>query len=67
MANTKFGGGKTYLTTEPSECAMHRFMQNMSDASASRSPVVHLHAVDYGLLAMLLITLVAIGATLAGN
>ena len=46
---------------------MYRFMQNMSDASASRSPVVHLNAVDYGLLAMLLITLVAFGASLAGN
>ena len=67
MENTKFGGGKTYLTTEPSECAMYRFIQNMSDASASRSPVVHLKAVDYGLLAMLLVTLVAFGATVAGN
>ncbi len=46
---------------------MYRFIQNMSDASASRSPVVHLHAVDYGLLAMLLVTLVAFGATVAGN
>ena len=72
LVNKKFGGGKNYITTEPSECAMNRFMQNSSDASAwSRSPTRRsanvLNVVDYGLLAMLLITLVSIGATLVGN
>ncbi|HWJ18164.1 MAG TPA: hypothetical protein VNR65_05485 [Geobacterales bacterium] len=53
---------------------MSRFIQNASDAFASsRSPtrqfanVIKLNAVDYGLLAMLLVTLVSIGATLVGN
>ena len=51
---------------------MNRFIQNLSDASAwSRSPTRRsanvLNVVDYGLLAMLLITLVSIGATLVGN
>jgi hypothetical protein len=53
---------------------MSRSIQNPSYAPAcSGSPtrrsvyVVHLSAVDYGLLAMLLITLVSIGATLVGN
>ncbi len=49
-------------------------IQNSNDAPAwSGSPtrrsayVVHLNAVDYGLLAMLFITLVSIGATLLRN
>ena len=51
---------------------MHRFMQNASDASAwprsqTRRSTRVVNLVEYGLLAMLTITLISIGATLAGN
>ncbi len=74
MANQKFEGGKNDIATEPSEYAMNRFVQKSSDASAWSMPstrrfanMVHLNVVDYGLLAMLLITIVSIGATLTGK
>jgi hypothetical protein len=51
---------------------MNHFIENLSKASAwSRSPTRRsangFNAVDYGLLAMLLITLVSIVVTLVGN
>ena len=50
---------------------MNRFMQYANDAAASRfshrRSANMLNAVDYGLLAMLLVTLVLIGGTLVGE
>jgi len=72
LPNKKFGGGNNYITTEPSEYPMHRLTQNTSNAYArrgyhSRRSANLINAVEYGLLAMLIISLVSIGATLAGS
>ena len=58
------------MTTVSDEFAMHRLVQNASDApTSSKSPTrtFVLNPVDYGLLAMLLATLVLFGATLVGD
>ncbi len=50
---------------------MNRLVQNPGSATASNSRTwrhaIVFSPVDYGLLAMLLVTLVSIGVTIAGN
>jgi Flp pilus assembly pilin Flp len=68
----KSGDGKVSITTELSEYAMQRFTQSTGDAPGWASPqrgrpASAAGAIEYGLMAMLIVTLVSIGATFLGH